>query len=82
MSGRTRCARRARGAGRTGADTRPAGRFGRNWGCKRGSYVNSLHFETCYYQAIEFAIERGHWRDLVFLAAKLAAYLGIIDSSN
>lgn len=59
MSGRTRCARRARGAGRTGADTRPAGRFGRNWGCKRGSYVNSLHFETCYYQAIEFAIEQG-----------------------
>ena len=59
MSGRTRCARCARGAGRTGADTRPAGRFGRNWGCKRGSYVNSLHFETCYYQAIEFAIERG-----------------------
>ncbi len=29
--------------------------FGRNWGCK-GNY-KFLHFETCYYQAIEFAIQ-------------------------
>jgi predicted N-acyltransferase len=31
--------------------------FGRNWGAAK--YVPFLHFETCYYQAIEFAIARG-----------------------
>ena len=31
--------------------------YGRNWGSD-GSY-RFLHFEACYYQAIEFAIERG-----------------------
>ncbi len=31
--------------------------FGRNWGCSE--YIPFLHFETCYYQAIEFAIQRG-----------------------
>ncbi|HVZ90893.1 MAG TPA: GNAT family N-acetyltransferase [Rhizomicrobium sp.] len=31
--------------------------FGRNWGC--AEFVPFLHFETCYYQAIEFAIARG-----------------------
>ena len=31
--------------------------FGRNWGCTE--YIPFLHFETCYYQAIEFAIARG-----------------------
>jgi hypothetical protein len=31
--------------------------FGRNWGCSE--YIPFLHFETCYYQAIEFAIARG-----------------------
>jgi predicted N-acyltransferase len=31
--------------------------YGRNWGCL-GHYP-FLHFEACYYQAIEFAIERG-----------------------
>ncbi len=31
--------------------------FGRNWGCTE--YVPFLHFEACYYQAIEFAIARG-----------------------
>jgi uncharacterized protein len=31
--------------------------YGRNWGC-RGDFKH-LHFETCYYQAIEFALERG-----------------------
>ena len=31
--------------------------FGRNWGClERAKF---LHFEACYYQAIEHAIERG-----------------------
>jgi predicted N-acyltransferase len=30
--------------------------FGRNWGCN--DYVPFLHFETCYYQAIDFAIHR------------------------
>jgi uncharacterized protein len=34
-----------------GADTL----FGRNWGCTRE--VKFLHFEACYYQAIEHAIE-------------------------
>jgi uncharacterized protein len=31
--------------------------FGRSWGCTE--YVPGLHFETCYYQAIEFCLERG-----------------------
>ncbi|MDA1075539.1 MAG: GNAT family N-acetyltransferase [Proteobacteria bacterium] len=31
--------------------------FGRNWGCLEDHRF--LHFETCYYQAIDFAIERG-----------------------
>lgn len=36
-----------------GADTL----YGRYWGCRRE--VRFLHFELCYYQAIEAAIERG-----------------------
>jgi hypothetical protein len=35
-----------------GADTL----YGRNWGCSE--HVPFLHFETCYYQAIDFAIAR------------------------
>jgi predicted N-acyltransferase len=31
--------------------------YGRNWGCLEERPF--LHFETCYYQAIDFAIERG-----------------------
>ncbi|MCR9176257.1 MAG: GNAT family N-acetyltransferase [Alphaproteobacteria bacterium] len=31
--------------------------YGRNWGCVE--HYKHLHFETCYYQAIDFAIERG-----------------------
>ena len=31
--------------------------FGRNWGCTEE--YKFLHFEACYYQAIDFAIERG-----------------------
>ena len=31
--------------------------YGRNWGCA-GDF-KFLHFEACYYQAIEFAIQRG-----------------------
>ena len=31
--------------------------FGRNWGCS--VEVKFLHFEACYYQAIDFAIEKG-----------------------
>jgi predicted N-acyltransferase len=31
--------------------------FGRNWGCIEDHRF--LHFEICYYQAIEFAIHRG-----------------------
>ena len=30
--------------------------YGRNWGCLE--YHPFLHFETCYYQAIDFAIDR------------------------
>jgi uncharacterized protein len=30
--------------------------YGRNWGCTE--YVPFLHFEACYYQAIDFAIEK------------------------
>jgi hypothetical protein len=36
-----------------GADTL----YGRYWGCRRE--FHSLHFETCYYTAIEYAIARG-----------------------
>jgi len=31
--------------------------YGRYWGCTE--YVPALHFEVCYYQAIEFAIDHG-----------------------
>ena len=31
--------------------------YGRNWGCLRE--LPNLHFETCYYQAIDFAIRTG-----------------------
>eukprot|EP00249_Psilotum_nudum_P017646 c26426_g1_i1 orf=1762-3177(+) len=31
--------------------------FGRLWGCLPQTYYPNLHFETCYYQAIEAAIE-------------------------
>lgn len=31
--------------------------YGRNWGCTE--HHPFLHFETCYYQAIDFAIDRG-----------------------
>ena len=31
--------------------------YGRYWGCTRD--VRFLHFELCYYQAIDFAIDRG-----------------------
>jgi predicted N-acyltransferase len=31
--------------------------FGRNWGCVEDHRF--LHFEVCYYQAIDFAIARG-----------------------
>jgi predicted N-acyltransferase len=31
--------------------------YGRYWGCIEDH--RCLHFETCYYQAIDFAIERG-----------------------
>lgn len=31
--------------------------YGRNWGCTKEHPF--LHFETCYYQAIDFAIKRG-----------------------
>ena len=33
--------------------------YGRNWGCKYPDMYKNLHFELCYYQAIEAAIEMG-----------------------
>ena len=36
-----------------GADTL----YGRNWGCDR--HFRYLHFEACYYRAIDFAIDQG-----------------------
>lgn len=33
--------------------------YGRNWGCAEGREVRHLHFELCYYQALEEAISRG-----------------------
>jgi len=33
--------------------------FGRYWGCRPDQRRQKLHFETCYYQAIELAIELG-----------------------
>ncbi|KAK9828957.1 hypothetical protein WJX72_003039 [[Myrmecia] bisecta] len=33
--------------------------YGRNWGCGHGPTIKHLHFELCYYQAIEAAIELG-----------------------
>lgn len=33
--------------------------YGRNWGCKYGDTYKNLHFELCYYQAIDAAIEMG-----------------------
>ncbi|MEO7743984.1 MAG: peptidogalycan biosysnthesis protein, partial [Usitatibacter sp.] len=35
----------------------PHALYGRYWGATE--YVPGLHFEACYYQAIEFCIERG-----------------------
>lgn len=32
--------------------------YGRNWGCEAGREFKHLHFELCYYSAIEEAIER------------------------
>ena len=31
--------------------------YGRHWGCVQ--YVDSLHFEVCYYQGIEYCIRHG-----------------------
>ncbi|GAB4818994.1 hypothetical protein N2152v2_006040 [Parachlorella kessleri] len=30
--------------------------YGRNWGCKYGDAFKNLHFELCYYQALDYAI--------------------------
>jgi predicted N-acyltransferase len=32
--------------------------YGRNWGCLPGREYKHLHFELCYYQALEEAIAR------------------------
>ena len=31
--------------------------YGRHWGCEE--YHDALHFETCYYQGIEYCIAQG-----------------------
>jgi len=31
--------------------------YGRYWGCRR--FLEGLHFETCYYRAMEYAIDQG-----------------------
>ena len=31
--------------------------YGRHWGCN--AYFDNLHFEACYYQGLDFCIERG-----------------------
>lgn len=33
--------------------------YGRYWGCLQGHDVKNLHFETCYWSAIEYCIEHG-----------------------
>lgn len=33
--------------------------YGRNWGCEAGDEIKGLHFELCFYQAIEHAIAHG-----------------------
>src|SRR5690606_33284647 len=33
--------------------------FGRYWGAAPGTLVPGLHFETCYYQGIEYCLREG-----------------------
>jgi predicted N-acyltransferase len=33
--------------------------YGRYWGCLRGKEVKNLHFEACYWSAIEYCIQNG-----------------------
>lgn len=33
--------------------------FGRNWGCRPDREVKGLHYECCYYAAIDYAIKTG-----------------------
>ena len=35
----------------------PTALYGRYWGCD--GHHNALHFETCYYQGIDYCIEKG-----------------------
>ena len=45
--------------------------FGRNWGCIEDHRF--LHFEVCYYQAIDFAIARGLGRSKLAPKAAIVA---------
>ena len=47
----------ARRSARRSTSSTPTTLWGRYWGALE--YVPGLHFEACYYQAIEFCIERG-----------------------
>ena len=47
--------------------------YGRYWGCKY--YYPSMHFELCYYQAIDFAIKNG--LDRVEAGAQLILVIGL-----
>jgi predicted N-acyltransferase len=59
-------------AGRGGRRSRPVAAalnllgtdaiYGRNWGAAPGAAIKGLHFELCFYQAIEHAIEHGFKR--------------------
>jgi predicted N-acyltransferase len=33
--------------------------YGRYWGCLAGRHVKNLHFETCYWSAIDYCIQNG-----------------------
>jgi len=45
------------GAGQPGADATGATLYGRHWGA--AEHYHSLHFETCYYQGIDYCIQHG-----------------------
>ena len=33
--------------------------YGRYWGCLPGKDIKNLHFETCYWSAIDYCIKNG-----------------------
>jgi hypothetical protein len=55
--------------------------YGRNWGCKFGERYRHLHFELCYYQAIEAAIELGLERVEAGAQARTALHTSCMSAS-